>query len=127
MKGSASPTRNNMNDLTEFQQRAAAAAVVKMLGGTSFSICDLDALAETLGRKTYMAGRDYSALRGVHCVAWADMGPDLARMTREKCLELLGLPAQTIEMLVPADAPTARHAEPPSAPARRLRLAWWKT
>jgi hypothetical protein len=111
-----------MNDLTEFQQRAVAVAVVKMLGGTSFSICDLDAIAKTVGRESQMAGRDYAALRSVHCVAWADMGPELALMVREKCLELLGLPPQTLEMLKPEP-----RAEPAHEPARRLRLAFWRT
>jgi hypothetical protein len=110
-----------MNELTEFQQRACAVAVVKMLGGRHFSICDLDAIAETMGRKSYMAGKDYSALRAVHCVDWADMGTELTRLTREKCLELLGLPPQTVEMLQPE-----RRSEPASEPAKRLSLAWWK-
>jgi hypothetical protein len=113
-----------VNDITEFQQRAAAVAVVKMLGGASFSICDLDAIAKTVGRESQMAGRDYAALRAVHCVAWADMGPELALMVREKCLELLGLRAQTVEMLKPDPQ---QRAEPAHEPAKRLRLAFWRT
>jgi len=113
-----------MNDLTEFQQRAASAALVKMLGGKSFSICDLDSIAETIGRKSSMAGRDYAALRAIHCVSWADMGPDLARMTREKCFELLGLPPQVLEAV--QEAPRRGAAEPAHEPAKRLRLAFWK-
>lgn len=109
-----------MSDLTEFQQRAAAAAVVKMLSNKHFSICDLDAIAKTLGREGHLAGRDYAALRGVHCMDWADMGPDLARLTREKCLEMLGLPAQTIDMVHPVRQEKAHE------PASRLRLAFWK-
>ena len=109
------------NNLTEFQQRAAALAVVKLLTNTHFSISDLDALANTLGRKAHMAGPDYSALRGLHCVDWADMGADLARLTREKCLEMLGLPPQTIDVLQPE-----RKSEPTSEPAKRLRLAFWR-
>ena len=73
-----------MDNLTEFQQRAAAAAVMKMLQGKNFSICDLDAIAKTIGREQSLAGRDYAALRSLHCVDWADMGPELARITREK-------------------------------------------
>lgn len=106
--------------LTEFQQRACAVAVVKMLNGKHFSICDLDALAVTMDRKAFMAGKDYSALRGLHCVDWADMGPELTRLTREKCLELLGLPATTIDMIKPV-----KDSEPPAEPAKRLRLAFW--
>lgn len=82
--------------LSEFQQRACAVAVVKMLQGKHFSICDLDSIAKT-------------------------MGPELARLTREKCLELLGLPPQTIE-LVQQEHPR----EKPTEPAKRLRLAFWR-
>jgi hypothetical protein len=110
-----------MNDLTEFQQRAAAVATVKMLSGKSFSICDLDSIAKTVGRESALAGRDYSALRAVHCVDWADMGPDLSRMVREKCLEMLGLPPHTIDVLTPE-----RPREHAHEPATRLRLAFWR-
>ena len=58
----------NMDELTEFQQRACAVGVVKMLSGKCFSICDLDALAKTMGREPMMAGKVYAALRAVHCV-----------------------------------------------------------
>lgn len=120
-----------MNQLTEFQQRAATLAVVKMLGGKNFSICDLDALAETMGRKSYMGGVDYAALRGIHCMDWADMGPELARMTREKCLELLGLPPTVVDLVKPVAADeeartSQRDAEPAHKPAARLRLAFWR-
>lgn len=111
-------SETTMESLTEFQQRAAAVAVVKMLSGKHFSVCDLDAIAKTIGREPALAGRDYAALRSLHCVDWADMGAELARLTREKCLELLGLPPQTIEIVQPA--------EKPHEPAKRLRLAWWK-
>jgi hypothetical protein len=113
-----------MNDLTEFQQRAAAVATVKMLSGKGFSICDLDAIAKTVGRESALAGRDYAALRAVHCVDWADMGPDLSRMVREKCLDLLGLPPQTIDIITPEKP---QHREPAHEPAKRLRLAFWRT
>jgi len=111
-----------MNDMTEFQQRAAAIALVQMFQNKSFSICSLDAIAKTMGRTTAMAGRDYAALRTLHCVDWTDMGPDLTRMTQEKCLELLGLPAQTIEAVCVREKPS----EPAHEPAKRLRLAFWK-
>jgi len=110
-----------MTDLTEFQQRACATALVKMLSAKHFSICDLDAIAKTMGRDSALAGRDYAALRTLHCVDWADMGPDLARLTREKCFELLGLPAQTIDVVQPE-----AKAEAKPERARRLRLAFWR-
>ena len=111
-----------MTGLTEFQQRACAVGVVKMLSGKSFSICDLDALAKTMGREQMMAGKDYAALRAVHCVDWADMGTELTEMVREKCFELLGLPQAAIDSVCRRETPNERKHEP----AKRLRLAFWK-
>lgn len=111
-----------MNDLSEFQQRAAAVAVTKLLTGKHFSICDLDAIAQTIGRKSAMAGQDYAALRALHCVDWVDMGPELARMTREKCLELLGLPPVSMEMEEPK-----RPAEEQMGKPKKLALAFWRS
>lgn len=109
-----------MKEMTEFQQRASAAAVTKMLHGKHFNICDLQAVAKTMGREQQLAGRDYAALQGLHCIDWADMGADLARMTREKCLEILGLPAQTVDMAkeVPSESPAGK--------VQCLSLAWWR-
>lgn len=114
-----------MNHLSEFQQRASAAAVVKMLHGKHFSICDLQAIAKTMGREQSLAGRDYAALQSLHCIDWVDMGPDLARMTIEKSLEILGLPPQTIEVVKPVSQEAKKHDEP-SEKASRLRLAFWR-
>lgn len=114
-----------MDSLSEFQQRAAAVAVTKMLTGKHFSICDLDAIAATIGRKQALAGQDYAALRAVHCMDWADMGPDLARMVREKCLELLGLPPHVVEMATPEQKPVEPQQQE-AAPEKKVRLAFWK-
>lgn len=111
-----------MTDMSEFQQRACAVAVAKMFRTKHFNICDLDAIARTMGRETALAGRDYNALQALHCVNWADMGPELQRMTRERCLELLGLPPQTVETVEPVQ-PAAKPSEQP----RRLRLAFWRS
>jgi hypothetical protein len=110
-----------MNQLTEFQQRACSAAVTKMIGGKHFSVCDLSSNAKVMGRESFLAGRDYAALQSVHCVDWADMGSDLTNMTREKCLEILGLPAQIIED-IKSEQPAKRTTEP----AKRLSLAFWR-
>lgn len=113
-----------MDSLSEFQQRASAVAVHKLLTGTYFSISDLDAIAQTMGRKAEMAGQDYAALRSLHCVHWVDMGPELAQMVREKCLELLGLPPRVVDMAAPA--PNAAQPRQDSAPEKKVRLAFWK-
>ena len=104
-----------MSDLSEFHQRAAAVAVNKMLTGRHFSICDLDTLGKLLGRTQHLAGVDYQALHALHCVDWGDMDPDLRRMVREKCLELLGLPPHVVDM------PEARSAEPKGAEPAKQR------
>jgi len=111
----------NIGELTEFQQRACALALVKMLSAKSFNICVLDAIGKTMGRTSSLAGKDYDALRAIHCVDWADMGPELATLTRAKCFELLGLAPQDI----PVGSQEAG-AAPAKETARRLRLAFWK-
>lgn len=110
---------NHLPQLTEFQQRAAAMAVVKLLNGETFYTSDVKQIAELLNRQ--LGGKDWAAMQPLHCVKWGDMGPELRQMMREKVLELLGLPPETITVLTPE-----RPAEKPPEPAKRLRLAWWK-
>jgi hypothetical protein len=83
--------------ISEFQQAAASAALVKMFASNRFDICTLDSIAETIGRKNLCAGPDYTALRAIHCMNWAEMGPDLAQMARQTCLRLLGVPENVVE------------------------------
>ena len=90
-----------------------------MLTGEMFFTSTVRELAELLGRP--LDGSDWKALQPMHCMKWGDMGPELAQMTREKILELLGLPPQTITVLMPE-----RTHEKPAEPAKRLRLAFWK-
>lgn len=106
-----------MTDVTEFHQRSAAVALVKMFASGHFDICTLDAIARTLGKQARCAGRDYDALRAVHCIDWADMGRDLERMVKEKTLEILELPAQVIDVL---------QAEQPKPSPEKMRLAFWR-
>ena len=116
-------TTNPLAQLTEFQQRACAIGVVTLLNNKHFNICDLDSIAKTMGRERAMAGRDYDALRTLHCVNWADMGADLAAQVREKILELLGLPQAAIDSV----ARREEESEPAHKAAKRfLRLAFWK-
>ena len=110
-----------MNVLTDFQQRAAAVALVKMLSGKHFSICDLDKLADLLGRRSSCGGPDYKALQNLHCVDFSDMGPELTHQVRKKCIEILGLST----VITDAEL-TESKAEPMHKPAKRLRLAFWK-
>ena len=109
-----------MAEHTEFQQRAAALAIVKMLNHKHFDICTLDSIAKTLDVKGNMAGRDYDALRAVHCIDYADMGPELANMVRQKAVELLGIPDNII------DSVCTKEPEKPQQTANKLRLMFWK-
>lgn len=106
-------TGEKMNNLSEFQQRAVSAAIEKMFAGQFFSITDLDNKVKTIGCEDNLSGRDYDALRAIHCVSWGAMDRDLKRMVREKCLELLDLPPRIID----GDAPE---------PENKVRLAFWR-
>lgn len=108
-----------MKTMSEFHGLAASTALKKMLAARNFNICDLDAIAKTLSREQFLSGQDYAALRSLHCVEWAEMSPELKRMVKEKCLEMLGLPPQTVEM-----AQEAKAEREVSSPAPKL--AFWK-
>lgn len=105
-----------MSELTQFQAQAANVALNTLLSGRSFSICDLDSIAKLIGVE--LGGRDYQALRVLHCVSWADMPEPLRQQTREKVVEILGLPPVIIEGEKVESAPT--HKSP------KLKLAFWK-
>lgn len=111
-----------MSDLSDFQERALAVGVAKLLTGNHFSICDLDTLLKVVGKPA--GGRDYEALRALHCVDWRTMGEPLAAQVREKCLELLGLPPQCINVVaeVVQDAKPSAHAHAKSSGLLRLIL-----
>ena len=108
-----------MNELTDFQARAAGIALHKLLHGTTFYINDLDNLAKLIGQE--VGGRDYEALRGLHCMKWADMPEPLRTQARDKVIELLGITPPPIE---------AEPATPQPAPqieaSPGLRLAFWR-
>lgn len=113
-----------MTHMTEFQSRAFALGVVNLFRKKHFSICDFDNLLELSGRKNECTKADRNSLALLHCVEWSDMGKDLTTATREKCLEILGLPPETIDMVVEKPASPK---ETPAEPARRLRLAFWRS
>ncbi len=111
---------NTTPDLTEFQQRAAAVALRKLLEGTTFYSSDLRTIAYLLGREGQCAGKDWEALSALHCVKYADMGQALARQTREASVRLLGIDMPA------ADEVTPGRAQDPATTAPRMRLAFWR-
>lgn len=123
--------------LTPFQQAAALVALRDaLLVSPHFSIIDVDNLARLLGRE--IGGRDYDALRALHCVKWGDMPPPLRTEVRAKVVELLGLPESALTAAAPPRDITppgnwpqreaAAASDGTDAPAARkpLRLAFWK-
>lgn len=115
-----------MSDLTEFHKQAATIALIKMLNGKNFSICDLNNIAKTIGREKYCAGRDYDALHSLHCINYADMGHELADQVREKTLEILGLPTESLNAIRKSPSePDISMPQPAGRPAPRLKLAFW--
>lgn len=104
-----------MNEISDFQQRAAKVAIAKMLTGTSFSICDFDAIAKLIGKD--VGGLDYQALRTLHCVHWSDMGEQLAAQVRLKCMELLDIPTNIFDSDI-------HHHAPAEAPKENTPTSW---
>jgi hypothetical protein len=107
---------NTTPDLTDFQQRAAAVALRKLLEGTTFYVSDLQTIAGLIGREGALAGKDWEALRALHCMKYADMGETLARQARETSVRLLGITVQMADEVPP----------PKPAAAERPRLAFWR-
>jgi hypothetical protein len=104
-----------MNELTSFQAQAANIALNKLLCGDNFYISDLDAIAKLIGAE--LGGKDYQAVRLLHCVKWAEMPHDIRQQAREKIVEMLGLPPSIIN---------AEKVEQAARQPTKLRLAFWK-
>ena len=107
-----------MNELTAFQAQAANLTLHNILNGTTLYISDVTGLANLLG--TQIGGKDYEAIRGLHCFKWADIPEPLRTQVKEKIIELLGLPPPVI------DIKSYPPQEEPQEPEKKLRLAFWK-
>lgn len=110
-----------MNELSELEARTVAVATKNMLSGSRFSICDLDKLMQITGHTDKKGSREYNSLSALHCIAWADMGPELASMVREECLQILQLPEAAIDVEFEEVKPSAGAASKPKK-SRFLRL-----
>ncbi len=107
--------------LSDFQERAVAAGVQKLLSAQAFDIDALDALLQVVGRCGQPANLDYAALRALNGMTWADMGRDLAQQSREAAVRLLGMPTSIASMVEVEHPP-----DEPRGLAKWLRLAWWR-
>ena len=108
----------NRKTLTEFQLLSVQQTLKKLLFGDTFYISDLDGLAKLLGAE--VGGDDYQALRGLHCMKWAEMPTQLREQARRKVVELLGLDLPIAEEIRP---PAPENSEPQ---VLRPRLSFWK-
>jgi hypothetical protein len=86
-----------MRELTEFQRRAALVALRHMFNGRYFCICTIRECAKMLGISHACGGPDWSALELLHCVDWAEMGPELAAQVRETCMRILACEPVKVE------------------------------
>lgn len=65
-----------MNQLDPFQRACAETEMEKLINGKWFDICSLDNLGKMLGINPERHP-NYKFLRGLHCVHYADMKPDV--------------------------------------------------
>lgn len=86
-----------------FKEMAIQAGLKDLLAKRYFDITKLDTLLESTHRKELMGSDTYSLLRGLHCVTWSDMGPELAAGTRAICCQALGV-QQLVEDVAPSPA-----------------------
>jgi hypothetical protein len=83
-----------------------------------FDICAVNAVMDVMQKEALRSSAEYKALRVLHCVHWADMGPVLAAETRKKVLELLSLEVfAELPSTAPVEAPVEK---------KRSFLSWVK-
>lgn len=74
-----------------FQELALQRGVKAMLTNSYFDITKLDTLLKATHREEHVSPDTYALLRGLHCVNWTVMGPELAAETRAVCCAALGI------------------------------------
>lgn len=77
-----------MKRLDNAEKACVEAALNKLLNGCTFYICDLNNIAEMVGSEPRRSPR-YKFLRGLHCIKYADMSPDLRNSIPAMVLECL--------------------------------------
>ena len=106
-----------------FKEMAVQAGLKDMLTKRYFDITKLDTLLEATHRKEHVSSETYTLLRGLHCVDWSAMGPELAAETRAVCCRALGVPT-LVEDVTPVRSPGTFEVAVTESIARRIYKAF---
>jgi len=84
--------------IEEFHKQAAILGLKKMFESDRFSICIVRESLKIIGG--HLSVKDDAAMSALHCIAFADMSPDLRKMLFSKVMEVLsGEPLFNTELL----------------------------
>lgn len=84
-----------MND-QQLTHLSVLTSLNKMLRGSHFDICTVDAAAKALG--SIPDGRAYAILRPLHCVHWGDMPAELRAAVPKLIERCLDVPAHQFQI-----------------------------
>lgn len=90
----------------------------KILGGSWFSICDLESLGNILGVNVQQHHK-YSELRAMHCLHYSKMSPELKAYLRDTILEVLSM-----EPILYMASPKAPLGEADIQQATKAQKSW---
>lgn len=80
-----------------FEKAAVRASLRAMFKGRHFNICTVNDCLKALG--IVAAAHELDALRPLHCIDWADMGPALQQATLDRVLALFEIEPLDLELL----------------------------
>lgn len=106
-----------------FKEMAIQAGLKDMLTKRYFDITKLDTLLEATHLKEQISTETYTLLRGLHCVDWSAMGPELAAETRAVCCRALGV-HQIVEDVTPPPSADKFQVAVTESIARRIYKAF---
>ncbi len=76
--------------LTKEQMQVAGLALQNLLKKSYFDVCLFDHLVKFLNREEFCRGKDYEAVRLLHCVHWSEMTVDIEEYVKATILQILG-------------------------------------
>ncbi|MFT0137312.1 hypothetical protein ACEK07_04530 [Alcanivoracaceae bacterium MT1] len=77
--------------MDQFKKLAVETAVKKLFSKCHFDICTLNEIGDMIGVNPRQHP-DYRFLRGLHCVNYADMDPQLTAQLQQRVLDCLARP-----------------------------------